>query len=157
MEAKPGVIDFLNRALTTELTAINQYFVQAEMCKNWGYDRLYEKLRATSLEEMEDTQELIARILYLEGIPNMQRLNQVRVGENVLEHLQIDLELELAAAADLREGIAHCTEVGDFNTRRMFEEMLSGEEEHVDYFETQLETIRQIGIDNYLAQQLHKG
>ena len=156
MEAKPGVIDFLNRALTTELTAINQYFVQAEMCKNWGYERLYEKLRATSMEEMEDTQELIARILYLDGIPNMQRLNQVRVGENVLEHLQIDLELEIAAADDLREGIAHCTEVGDFNTRRMFEEMLKGEEEHVDYFETQLETIRQIGIDNYLAQQVYK-
>ena len=156
MEAKPGVIDVLNRALTTELTAINQYFVQAEMCKNWGYERLHEKLRATSMEEMEDTQELIARILYLDGIPNMQRLNQVRVGENVLEHLEIDLELELAAAADLREGIAHCAQVGDFNTRRMFEKMLEGEEEHVDYFETQLETIRQIGIDNYLAQQVYK-
>jgi bacterioferritin len=154
MDAKPGVAEFLNKALTTELTAINQYFVQSEMCRNWGYDKLADKLRATSMEEMEDTQELIKRILFLEGVPNMQRLNQVRVGENVLEHLQIDLELELAAAADLREGIAHCTEVGDFNTRAMFEEMLKGEEEHVDYFETQLETIRQIGVENWLAQQL---
>ena len=154
MDAKPGVVDFLNKALTTELTAINQYFVQSEMCRNWGYDKLADKLRATSMEEMEDTQELIKRILFLEGVPNMQRLNQVRVGENVLEHLQIDLELELAAAADLREGIAHCTEVGDFATRAMFEEMLKGEEEHVDYFETTLETISQIGLENWLAQQL---
>jgi bacterioferritin len=154
MDAKPGVVEFLNRALTTELTAINQYFVQSEMCRNWGYDKLADKLRATSMEEMEDTQELIKRILFLDGVPNMQRLNQVRVGENVLEHLQIDLELELAAAADLREGIAHCTEVGDFNTRAMFEEMLKGEEEHVDYFETALETIRQIGMENWLAQHL---
>ena len=154
MEAKPGVVDFLNKALTTELTAINQYFVQSEMCRNWGYDRLADKLRATSMEEMEDTQELIKRVLFLDGIPNMQRLNQVQVGENVVEHLQLDLELELAAAADLREGIAHCTQVGDFNTRAMFEEMLKGEEEHVDYFETQLETIRQIGVENWLAQHL---
>ena len=154
MDAKPGVVEFLNKALTTELTAINQYFVQSEMCRNWGYDKLADKLRATSMEEMEDTQELIKRILFLEGVPNMQRMNQVRVGENVLEHLQIDLELELAAAADLREGIAHCTEVGDFATRAMFEEMLKGEEEHVDYFETALETIAQIGLENWLAQQL---
>ena len=154
MDAKPGVVDFLNKALTTELTAMNQYFVQSEMCRNWGYDCLADKLRATSMEEMEDTQELIKRILFLDGIPNMQRLNQVQVGENVVEHLQLDLELELVAAADLREGIAHCTQVGDFNTRAMFEEMLKGEEEHVDYFETQLETIHQIGVENWLAQQL---
>ena len=156
MNAKPGVLDMLNRALTTELTAINQYIVQAEMCRNWGYDRLGAKLHAISLEEMEDTGKLIKHILFLDGIPNMQRLNQVRVGENVSEHLALDLELERTAAAELVEAITHCAQVGDYNTRRMFEEMLSGEEEHVDWFETQLETIRQIGIENYLSQQLGK-
>jgi bacterioferritin len=154
VKAKSGVVDFLNKALTTELTAINQYFVQSEMCKNWGYERLAAKLRAISLEEMEDTESLIRHILFLEGIPNMQRMNQVQVGETVAEHLQLDLELERAAAADLVEAIAHCAQVGDYNTRRMFEEMLKGEEEHVDYFETQLETISQIGMENYLSQQL---
>jgi bacterioferritin len=154
VQARPGVIDRLNAILTIELTAINQYFVQAEMCRNWGYDRLHQKLRHSSMEEMKDTPALIERILYLEGVPNMQRLNQVRVGENVIENLQLDLQLEQEAVEALREAITHCREVEDYTTRKMFEEMIASEEEHLDWLETQLEAINQIGIELYLSQQL---
>jgi bacterioferritin len=154
MQAKPGVIDRLNTILTIELTAINQYFVQAEMCKNWGYERLYEKLKHSSMAEMQDTPKIIAHILYLEGIPNMQRLNQVRVGEGVREHLQLDLQLEVGAVEALREAITHCQSVEDYTTRRLFEEMIASEEEHVDWLETQLETINQLGLELYLSQQV---
>jgi bacterioferritin len=154
MQAKPGVIDRLNTILTIELTAINQYFVQAEMCRNWGYDRLYDKFKHASMSEMQDTPKIIAHILYLEGVPNMQRLNQVRVGENVLEHLQLDLQLEVEAVEALREAITHCRNVEDYTTRRMFEEMIADEEQHVDWIENQLETIRQIGLELYLSQQI---
>jgi len=154
MQAKPGVIDRLNTILTIELTAINQYFVQAEMCRNWGYDRLYEKFKHSSMEEMKDTPGIIAHILYLEGVPNMQRLNQVRVGETVLENLNLDLQLENEVVEALREAITHCQSVGDYTTRKMFEDMIASEEEHVDWLENQLEAIRQIGIELYLSQQL---
>lgn len=154
MQAKPGVIERLNTILTIELTAINQYFVQAEMCRNWGYERLYEKFRNSSMEEMKDTPAIISHILYLEGVPNMQRLNQVRVGENVLEHLQLDLQLEMEVVEALGEAITHCTNVGDYTTRGMFETMIASEEEHVDWIENQLEAINQIGIELYLSQQL---
>jgi bacterioferritin len=154
VQARPGVIDRLNTILTIELTAINQYFVQAEMCKNWGYERLYEKFHHSSLAEMKDTPGIIAHILYLEGVPNMQRLNQVRVGETVLENLNLDLQLEQEAVEALREAITHCQSVGDYTTRRMFEEMIASEEEHIDWIENQLEAIRQIGIELYLSQQL---
>jgi bacterioferritin len=154
MQAKPGVVDRLNNHLTLELTAVNTYFLQSEMMKNWGYERLGEKLRAISMEEMKDVEELIQHILYLEGLPNVQRLNDVPVGENVLECLQADLELEKAAVAGLTAAIAHCTSVEDFTTRAKFEEMIASEEEHVDYFETQLETIDQVGLHLYLSQQI---
>ena len=154
MQAKPGVIDRLNTILTIELTAINQYFVQAEMCRNWGYERLYEKLKHASMAEMKDTPGIISHILYLEGVPNMQRLNQVRVGETVLENLNLDLQLEIEAVEALREAITHCQGVGDYTTRKMFEDMIADEEEHVDWLENQLEAIRQIGIELYLSQQL---
>jgi bacterioferritin len=154
MQAKPGVIDRLNTILTIELTAINQYFVQAEMCRNWGYERLYEKFKHSSMNEMKDTPRIIAHILYLEGVPNMQRLNQVRVGENVPENLRLDLELENEAVEALREAITHCRNVEDYTTRRLFEEMIADEEEHVDWIENQLETIRQIGVELYLSQQI---
>ena len=157
MQAKPGVIDRLNTILTIELTAINQYFVQAEMCRNWGYERLYDTFKHSSMEEMKDTPEIIAHILYLEGVPNMQRLNQVRVGENVLEHLQLDLQLEHEAVEALREAITHCQSVEDYTTRKMFEDMIASEEEHVDWIENQLETIRQIGLELYLSQQIKDG
>ena len=154
MQAKPGVIDRLNTILTIELTAINQYFVQSEMCRNWGYDRLAEKFRHSSMSEMKDAPGIIAHILYLEGVPNMQRLNQVRVGENVLEHLQLDLQLEIEAVEALREAITHCQSVGDYTTRKMFEDMIADEETHIDWIENQLEAINQIGLELYLSQQL---
>ena len=156
MKAKDGVIDHLNNLLTIELTAINQYFVQAEMCKNWGFDRLYKRFRDVSLEEMEDAQHLIQHILYLEGVPNLQRLNQVMVGETVMEDLELDLQAEMNAVSALVDAISHCEQVQDYTTRGILQEMIRSEEEHVDWLETQLETIGIIGIDLWLNQQLHE-
>ena len=157
MKAKDGVVERLNNILTIELTAINQYFVQAEMCKNWGFERIYELFRANSLEEMQDAQQLIAHILYLEGVPNLQRLNQIMVGESVREDLELDLQAEQGAVEALTEAIAHCASVTDFTTRGILEQMVRSEEEHVDWIETQLETINIIGIDLYLNQQIRSG
>ncbi len=154
MRAKEGVLDRLNNVLTNELTAINQYFLHAEMCKNWGYERLYHKFREFSIEEMRDVEELIEHILYLEGVPNLQRLGTVQVGETALEHLQLDAEQERAAVATLTEAIAHCGQVGDYTTRGKLEDMVRGEEEQLDWLETQLDTIRQVGLENYLSQQI---
>ena len=156
MKAKDGVVERLNNILTIELTAINQYFVQSEMCKNWGFHRMAGSLRSNSLEEMKDAQELIQHILYLDGVPNLQRLNQVMVGESVLEDLELDLQAEMGAVSALTEAIAHCAQVQDFTTRGMLEGMVRSEEEHVDWIETQLETIKIIGIDLYLNQQIHE-
>jgi bacterioferritin len=154
VQAKEGVIERLNTILTADLTAINQYFLQAEMCRNWGYDRLYEKLRELSIAEMKDAQVLIRHILFLEGIPNLQRLGTVRAGENPAEHLNLDLQLELQAINTFTEAIAHCAQVGDYATRNILEEMTRDENDHVDWLETQIELIKQLGMDNYLAQQL---
>ena len=156
MQAKEGVLERLNAVLTVELTAINQYFLQAEICRNWGYERLAQIFSRSSFAEMKDTQELIQHILYLEGMPNMMRMNQVMVGETVLEHLELDLELERTAVETLREAIAHCTAVSDFTTRKMFEGMIADEETHIDFIEGQLEAIRQVGLELYCAQQLKK-
>jgi bacterioferritin len=152
--AKEGVIDRLNIILTNELTAINQYFIHAEMCANWGFPRLHHKLRDLSIEEMRDAQELIEHILYLEGLPNLQRLGTVNVGEAVREDLELDAEQERAAIAALTEAIAHCAQVQDFTTRAKLEAMVKGEEEQLDWLETQLESIRQTGIEIYLGHQL---
>ncbi len=154
MKAKDGVVDRLNNILTIELTAINQYFVQAEMCKNWGFERLYNKFREISTDEMKDTEHLIRHILYLEGLPNLQRMNQVMVGESVQEDLELNLQSEQNAVEVVTEAITHCAQVGDYTTRGMLEEMVRSEEEHVDWLETQLETINQIGIELYLNQQI---
>ena len=156
MKPKEGVLDLLNAALTTELTAINQYVLAAKMCANWGFARLHDRFRALSFEEMKDTEELMEHILYLEGLPNMQRLNQVRAGEAVPELLQAGLDLERGAVEFLRGAIDHCGRVGDYTTRAKFEAMVQDEETHVDWFETQLETIRLVGLDNYLSQQILK-
>ena len=156
MKAKDGVVDHLNNLLTIELTAINQYFVQAEMCKNWGFNRLYKRFRAVSLEEMEDAQHLIQHILYLEGVPNLQRLNQVMVGETVMEDLELDLQAEMNAVSALVDAISHCEQVQDYTTRGILQEMIRSEEEHVDWLETQFETIKIIGIDLWLNQQIHE-
>jgi bacterioferritin len=155
MKPKEGVVDRLNEILTIDLTAVNQYFVQAEMVRNWGFERLFKELRELSFGEMKDSQTLVRHILYLEGLPNLQRLGNVKVGESVEEDLRLDLESEVAAVNALAEAIRHCTEVGDFTTRDILEEMIRDEEEHVDWLETQLETIAQVGIANYLAQQIN--
>ena len=154
MKAKDGVVDRLNNILTNELTAINQYFIQAEMCSNWGFDRLHNKLRDLSIEEMKDAQHLIRHILYLEGMPNVQRMAQVMVGESVKEDLDLDLASEMEAVDTLRDAIAHCARADDYTTRSILEEMVRSEEEHIDWIETQLETINQVGIELYLNQQI---
>ncbi|MBI4492239.1 MAG: bacterioferritin [Chloroflexi bacterium] len=154
MKAKQGVVDFLNDILTNELTAINQYFVQAKMCENWGYERLHHKLRDLSTDEMKDAEHLVEHILYLEGVPNLQRLGTVQVGENVQEHLQLALDLERNQVSTLTQAIAHCARVEDFTTRNILEEMVRDEEGHVNWVETQLEAIKQIGLEHYLSEQL---
>ena len=157
MKAREGVVDLLNQHLTIELTAINQYFLASEMCASWGFNRLHARFRSLSLEEMQDAQKLIGHILYLEGLPNLQRLNQVKVGQDVPETLQAGLESERAAVDFLRGAIDHCARVSDYTTRAMFEEMIREEEEHVDWFETQLDAMRRVGLENYLSQQLYPG
>jgi bacterioferritin len=154
MQAKEGVVDYLNRILTVELTVINQYVLQSEMYRGWGFERLYEKMHELSLDEMRDAQTLISHILYLEGVPNVQRMGTVRIGQTVQENLEIDLGNEREAVELLREAIQHCQAVGDFTTRGKLEASIQDEETHVDWFETQLEAIRRVGIENYLTEQL---
>jgi bacterioferritin len=156
MKAKDGVIDLLNASLTIELTAINQYFLAARQCEAWGFPALQKLFRGLAMDEMKDTEELMDHILYLEGLPNMQRLNTVRVGQTVPELFDAGLALELGAVEHLRTAIAHCAQVGDFTTRSMFEEMIRDEEEHVDLFETQMDAVRAVGLERYLAQQLRE-
>ena len=154
MKAAKGIIDLLNDVLTAELTAINQYFVDAKMCENWGYAHLAEHIRADSIDEMKDAEALIDRILYLDGVPNMQRLGSVKVGETVVEKLRLALALETDAIVRLNKGIAACTKEGDHGSRQLLETILSGEEEHADWLESQLELISQVGDAHYLAQQI---
>ena len=154
MQAKAGVVEHLNTILTNELTAINQYFVQSRMCSQWGYERLAQKLDELGTGEKQDAEKMIRHILYLEGVPNMQRLNTVRVGQSALEHLQLTLELEKEQVAAMTAAIQHCADVGDFTTRGILEADIRDEEEHVDWIETQLQTINQIGLERYLAEQI---
>jgi len=156
MKAKKGVVDFLNKILTNELTAINQYFLHAEMCGNWGYEQLHNEIRKHAIDEMNHAEELIEHILYLEGFPNLQRLGTLKIGESVPEQLKSDLALEGEAIKLLTEAITHCAGVGDYTTRAKLETVVKSEEEHVDWIETQLETIKQVGVENYLAQHIHK-
>ena len=156
MRAKEGVVERLNKILTIDLTAINQYFIHSEMCKNWGFKRMAHSLRSSSFEEMKDAQQLIQHILYLDGVPNLQRLNQVKVGESVLEDLQLNLQSEKEAVVSLTEAITHCARVEDYTTRNLLEGMVRSEEEHIDWLETQLETINVIGLELYLNQQIHE-
>jgi len=155
MRGDPGVLELLNECLTAELTAINQYFVDAKMCGNWGYERLAATFKHESVDEMRDAEALIDRILYLEGVPNLQRLGTVRVGETVPEKLVAALDLEKAAVARLNEGVARCVAAGDNGSRELLEKILTGEEAHADWLETQLTLIGQIGEAHYLAQQVH--
>ena len=155
MPGDPAVLELLNDVLTSELTAVNQYFVHAKLCQHWGYERLAEKVRAESIDEMKHVEELADRILYLEGMPNFQRLYSVRVGETVPEQFELDLATERESIQRLNDGIATCVGVGDNGTRELLAHMLVDEEEHADWLETQLEAIRQIGVENYLTEQLH--
>ncbi|MGH9185398.1 MAG: bacterioferritin [Acidimicrobiales bacterium] len=156
MQGSEAVVDLLNEVLTAELTAVNQYFVHAKMCENWGYHRLAHHARDESIGEMKDADHLIERILYLEGTPNLQRLGTVSVGETVPEQLRLDLAVELEAVAMLNAGIAKAVELADNGTRDLLEDMLENEEEHVDWLEAQLELISQVGEAHYLAQQIRE-
>ncbi len=154
MKGNPEIIAHLNRALRNELTAINQYFLHARMFDNWGYERLGRHERDESIDEMKHADRLIARILFLEGLPNLQDLDKLLIGENVREALEGDLELERRAHPVLRDAIAACEVAGDYASRELFEAILVSEEEHIDFLETQLGLIDQIGIQNYLQSQL---
>ena len=155
MQGNADIIELLNDVLTAELTAINQYFIDAKMLGNWGFDRLADKFREDSIEEMKDADELIERILYLEGMPNLQRLGTVRVGENPVEKLEAALAVEREAITRLNRGIGLCTTVADHGTRELLEKILAGEEEHADWLETQLDLVARLGDQHYLSQQLH--
>ena len=154
MKGDPKVIEILNEVLTAELTAINQYFLHGEMCENWGYMRLFRIIRKESIDEMKHAERLIERVLFLDGIPNVQRLWPIRIGENVHEIFKADYALEMEALPRLNQGIETCRELGDNNTRRLLEEILEDEEKHVDWLEAQLSLIEQVGLQNYLAEQM---
>ena len=154
MKGKEGIITALNEVLTAELTAINQYFIHYKMCENWGYEPLAKFKRGESIEEMKHADKVIARILFFDGVPNMQRLAQVSVGEGPIEQHELDLALELDAVKRLNEGIALCRESGDNGTRELLESILTEEEESVDWHEAQLHLVKEVGKQNYLAEQI---
>ncbi|MFT4178338.1 MAG: bacterioferritin [Thermomonas sp.] len=156
MKGDAKVIEFLNKALYNELTAINQYFLHAKMLKNWGLKELAEHEYRESIDEMKHADKLSERILFLDGLPNFQALGRLRIGENPLEVLRADLALEMEAVPLLRDAIAHCESVNDYVSRKLFADILDSEEEHIDWIETQLSLIERIGEQNYLAQQIEK-
>ena len=156
MKGNEEVLNLLNQLLTNELTAINQYFVHAKMCENWGYARLAKKVRAESIDEMRHADLVITRILFLEGVPNLQRYHKLHVGETVREQLESDLQVEYAAIAFLNQGIEAARKAGDNATEDLMTKILVSEEEHTDWVESQLELMRQVGEQNYLAQQITK-
>ncbi len=154
MRGHDQVIAVLNDVLTAEITAINQYFVHARMCENWGYERLWKKIREESIGEMRHADKLIERILYLEGVPNMQKLAKVNVGQTVAEQFRLDLEVEKAAITMLNSGIELCRSLSDNGSRELLESILEDEEAHANWIEAQLTLIQQAGEGNYLAQQI---
>ena len=156
MQGNVQVIEILNEVLTAELTAVNQYFIHAMMCRNWRYERLAKHSREESIEEMKHAQELIERILYMEGVPNMQRYMKINVGQNVPEQHQFDLQVEKDAVARLNRGIALCRDVGDNGSRLLLEKILHEEEEHIDWLEAQFQQIKDMGIENYLSEQIEE-
>jgi bacterioferritin len=154
MKGDAKVIAALNEGLKAELTAINQYFLHAEMCHNWGYERLYGLIKKEAINEMKHAEDLIERILFLDGTPNLSELNPLKIGSNVKEQLESDLALEVAAVAHYNAQIKRCAEVGDNASRELFERLLADEEEHVDFIEAQLHLISEVGLDRYLSQQI---
>jgi bacterioferritin len=154
MKGDPKVIEFLNQALKAELTAINQYFLHAEMCENWGYQRLAKLIKKESIEEMTHAEKLMERILYLDGTPNMTDYFKINIGATVEAQIKNDLNLEYDAVKRLNEGIKLCVAAGDNGSRDLAQKILDDEEHHVDWLEGQLHAIGEMGIANYLAQQL---
>ena len=154
MQGHPEIIELLNDVLTAELTAINQYFGHAKLQQNWGYLKLAEHSRGESIDEMKHADTIIERILYLDGMPNLQRLGPVRLGEDPVEQLRLDLEVEVEAVGRFNRGVALCVQHGDNGTRDMLEDMLRSEEEHVDWIETQLRLVEHLGEPLYLSDQL---
>jgi bacterioferritin len=155
VKGNTAIIEALNEVLTAELTAINQYFIHHKMCENWGYERLAKKKREESIEEMKHADSIIGRILFLDGVPNMQRLSPVRIGENPVEQHKLDLALETEAVDRLNKAIALCRDKSDNGSRELLEDILINEEESVDWLEAQLHIIEEIGKEQYLAEQIH--
>ncbi len=156
MKGDAKVVAVLNQVLKAELTAINQYFLHAEMCENWGYEKLAKHTRKESIEEMQHAEKLMERILYLDGTPNMSDYFKINIGQNVKAQLQNDLQVEHEAVKRLNAGIETCVSAGDNGSRDLLEGILTDEEEHIDWLEGQLHAIGEMGIENYLAQQLHE-
>ncbi len=149
MQGDKQVIEYLNQALRNELTAINQYFLHSRMCKDWGLHKMAAKEYEESIDEMKHADKLIERILFLEGLPNLQDLGKLFIGEDVVEILECDLKLEIQAMSQLREAIAHCESISDYVSRDLFAAILESEEEHVDWLETQLGLVERLGIQNF--------
>ncbi len=154
MQGDKKVLQYLNKVLFNELTAINQYFLHARIFSNWGLHKLAEYERKESVDEMKHADKLMERILFLEGLPNLQDLGKLLIGQNVPECLKCDLKLEYLALPTLKEAIAHCEKVNDFISRELFEAILESEEEHIDWLETQMQLIEQVGLQNYLQSQM---
>lgn len=154
MQGDIRVIQYLNKALKNELTAINQYFLHARMFKNWGLKELDEHEYKESVDEMKHADRLIERVLFLEGLPNLQELGKLYIGENVKEIVECDLRLEMEAAPLLREAIAYCETKSDYISRELFEDILEGEEDHIDWLETQLDLINRVGLENYTQKKI---
>ncbi len=157
MKGDPNILKLLNEQLTNELTAINQYFLHARMYKHWGFDKLGKKEYEESIGEMKHADKLIDRILMLEGLPNLQALHKLMIGENVPEMLDCDLQLERGAQQTVKDGIAACETARDYVSRELFEAILEDTEEHIDWLETQLELIQRVGLTGYQQQHIHSG
>ena len=154
MKGDPKVIDALNDLLTLELTVVNQYFVHSKMCANWGYKRLADRFRQDAMDEMKDAEEIIDRILYYEGVPNVQRIGTVALGETPQEQLQLALDAERGAVDLLTQSLKVADKAGDEGTREFLAPKIADEEAHIDWFESQLQLIEQVGLENYLAAQI---